>query len=117
MGASAGRIEGARCRLAGTVGLWVHTVGAFDTDNPCDLCGKPLLVTSPVRGRCDQCALYGPPVNIALPIREFSAKAESTSVACAGCGRDRCHDGVTALPLVERHCLSCRLDGLHKAAG
>lgn len=89
----------------------------FDPENRCDLCAKPLLVTSPLRSRCDQCAHYGPPLAISPPIREFGNKSGSTGVPCTACGRDLCNDGVTVLPLVEGHCVSCRLDGVHQAAG
>ena len=82
----------------------------FDPENRCDLCSKPLIVTAPVRTRCDQCVRYGPPLDITPPIREFGSKG-SAAVPCTGCGRDHCQDGVTVLPLVEGYCVSCRLDG------
>jgi hypothetical protein len=87
----------------------------FDPESPCDLCGKPLFVTSPMRTRCDQCVRYGAPLPVAPPIREFGSKGGSAATPCAGCGRDHCQDGVTVLPLVEGYCLSCRLDGAQQA--
>lgn len=78
------------------------------------LCDKALLITSPVRTRCDQCTQYGPPQLIATRLREFGVKADATRIACTGCGRDLCHDGATVPQLVEGYCLSCRLDALHQ---
>lgn len=83
----------------------------FDPNNRCDLCTKPLLVTSPVRTRCDQCVRYGPPIDVTPPIREFGSKG-TAPVPCASWGRDHCQDGLPALPLVEGYYLSCRLDGM-----
>lgn len=95
-------------------GLGCTIEAMFDPNNRCDLCDKALLVTSPVRTRCDQCAQYGPPQLIAPRLREFGVKADATGLPCTGCGRDLCHDGATVLQLVEGYCLSCRLDGLHQ---
>lgn len=90
--------------------------GMFDPENRCDLCNKQLYVTAPVRTRCDQCVRYGAPLELAPPIREFGAKADVVAVPCTGCARDVLEDG-TPVPSADGYCLSCRLDGLHKAAG
>lgn len=89
----------------------------FDLENRCDLCDKPLFVTSPVRTRCDQCVRYGPPEEITLKIREFGTKEDATRSPCAGCGRTALEDGVTPIALADGYCLGCRLDGAQTQVG
>lgn len=110
------RHSDARAGVRRNVGAQVHALGVyFDPDNRCDLCNKPLLVTDPIRSRCDQCVRYGAPEAIELPIRSFGAKPGVVRSACAGCERVTLDDGVTPLALADGLCLGCRLAGTSTA--
>jgi hypothetical protein len=82
----------------------------FDPENRCDQCDKPLLVTDPIRSRCDQCVRFGPPIVIAPKIREFGVKTNTAGMSCAVCGRDKGLDDQTPVVLVGDRCVGCLLN-------